>query len=45
MYRVSYYMSGATLYTKLFETLSQALRFSVYGVKSGSVQQITKVTQ
>ena len=46
MYRVSYYMSGSnSLSTKLFKTLSEAIRFSVYGVTYGSVQQITKVEE
>ena len=43
MYKVSYYMTAGTLTTKLFKTLSEAIRFSVYGVTYGSVHQITKV--
>jgi hypothetical protein len=47
MYRVSYYMSSSsTLSTKLFATLSEALKFSVYSVTPGwNVHQITKVEE
>ena len=46
MYTVSYYMSGSSaLSTRLFKTLSEAIRFSVYGVTYGSVHQITKVEE
>jgi len=31
MYRVKYYMSGDSLVSKYFKTLSEAIRFSVYG--------------
>ena len=31
-YRVSYYCGGATRSRKYFDTLSEALRFTVYGL-------------
>jgi hypothetical protein len=43
MYRVKYYMSGQTLVSKYFETLHNAVMFSVYQVTSGNVYSIDKV--
>ncbi len=43
MYKVVYYMTAGTLTSKLFDTLSEALVFSVYSVKSGNVYEIYKV--
>ena len=40
MYKVRYYLTGGTFTSKLFETLSEALRFSVYQVKTGNVHSI-----
>jgi hypothetical protein len=37
---------GSTLSTKLFATISEAIKFSVYGVKPAwNVHQITKVEE
>jgi predicted Fe-Mo cluster-binding NifX family protein len=38
-------MTGGTLTSKVFETLSEAIRFSVYKIPTGEVQQITKVEE
>jgi hypothetical protein len=32
-YRVSYYCSGATRARKYFDTIGEAIRFSVYGLR------------
>jgi hypothetical protein len=43
MYRVVYYLSGGTRISKEFETISEALRFSVYRVGFGQFHELYKV--
>lgn len=35
-YRVSYYSGGSTRSRKYFDTIHEALRFSVYGIRNSS---------
>ena len=38
-------MTAGTLTSRKFKTLSEAIRFSVYKVTTGNVNQITKVEE
>ena len=38
MYRVKYYMSAGKLVSKYFETLSEAIRFTVYSKQVGMTE-------
>jgi hypothetical protein len=39
MYKVSYYMTGGTLSSRIFETLAQATDFMVYKISSWDVYE------
>lgn len=41
-YKVTYYMSGQTVVSKWFKTLTEAMQFSVYQVKTGDVIEIKR---
>jgi hypothetical protein len=43
MYKVRYYLTGGTLVSKTFNTLSEAITFSVYKVGFGQFYGIDKV--
>ena len=42
MYRVVYYMTGGTRVSRLFENISDAIKFSVYQVGFGQLHEIYK---
>lgn len=43
MYKVRYYMTAGTFTSKTFETLSDAVNFSIYNVSYGNFYGIDKV--
>lgn len=45
MYRVVYFLTGGTKTSRTFETLSEALRFSVFKVGYCQTHEIYKVGQ